>query len=192
MSNVRRRTRRGLTLIESLFAVSVTAMAIFSATGIWVASVKDWAIGQDRIETETESQIAVRVVADHLREAMTVQIDADGQGISYRKPQTDSSGDYLIPPVWDGVERRIYLDDGSLWLDESGNGNARELADRVVTNDPGDPDRGDFEIFTPGPGTIIREVTVFVATEGRTVDGRESVGRHRETIYLRNVPSMTQ
>ncbi len=184
-----RKTKQGTTLVEVLVASSLSVMVVFTTLGIFMSGMSDWARGQGRIDAESQSQAAVRQISDTLREAMAVSVDADGQGLRFRLPAKGEDGSFRVPAVWDGVERRIYHQSGKLMLAEGGR--ARELARGVILTDPNSP-YGDasYRIFSPNTGTVVRQLTVMVATRTNGAAGEKVTGRTRETVYLRNIPDL--
>ncbi|MCG9896312.1 MAG: hypothetical protein MH204_12640, partial [Fimbriimonadaceae bacterium] len=162
---------------------------IFTALTIFIAGAGAWIRGSEMIDAETNSKQAVRVISDQLRQAMMVTVDNNGQGLTYRIPTRTSDGTFSAPPVWDNVSRRIFLQNGNIVLQE---GTAtRTIVRGVITTDP-ENGNASYQIFTPGAGSIVRDVTVFVVTRRNLSQGRTVSGRKREVVYLRNIPRITQ
>lgn len=190
-----RRQRKGATLVEALVSAVVTVMAIGTASSVWLAGATSWYHGAGKIDAELQSRGAVRTICTELAEAMDVTVDANGLGVTFHKPARDGNGDYqtdvMGQPVADGVDRRIYLSSGKLYYN-SGNG-IRVLAKNVITTDPLSPGgTAPYKIFTPGLGSIIRQVTVMVATQTTGANKKAVKARKRETVFLRNIYDTTR
>lgn len=186
------RARHGQTLIETVLALAFTVMLIFAAMSTFLMGTSSWYRGQARIEVEQPSQQAVRQIAMTLRGAMSVMVDANGQGLSYRMPQVDANGNYIAPAVWDGINRRIELDGSNLNV-TADNAATVTICQNVITTDPLSTNNTPYQIFTPSPGSITRSLTVMVVSQETTSTAATPVfGRHRETIYFRNVPQLGQ
>ena len=191
---MKRRTR-GSTLVEMLVTSVITVMAIGTAGSVWVAGATSWYKGAGKIDAETQSRSAVKLICTELAEAMDVVVDANGQGITFHKPGKDGNGDYTTDvtgqPTSDGINRRIYLESGKL-IYNAGNG-LRPLARNVITTDPlSTGGNQPYKIFTGGLGAITRQVTVMVVTQ--TTGARQEVvkARKRETVFLRNIYDTTR
>lgn len=186
----RSRRRRGLTTLELLVASTLTSLILFGAVGTLLTSMTSWYRGAGKIAAESGAQQAVRTVSSELRAAMQVEIDTDGQGLTYRLPLLDENGDCALPAQWDGVERRIELDLGAqppALLMGAASGDMRVICRDVIARDPYRTG-GEYRLFTPGEGATVRQVTVKIATSTIGAGDEETCSRIRETIYLRNVP----
>jgi len=192
--NKRRRTR-GATLVEMLVTSVITVMAIGTAGTVWLAGATSWYQGIGKIDAETQSRTAVKLISTELAEAMDVVVDGNGQGVTFHKPGKDGNGDYETDvtgqPVSDGIDRRIYLTSGKLIYD-GGNG-LRTLSRNVITTDPlSSGGNQPYKIFTPGLGSITRQVTVMVVTQTTGANQHVVKARKRETIFLRNIYDTTR
>ncbi|MCX7799043.1 MAG: hypothetical protein N2109_01725 [Fimbriimonadales bacterium] len=185
------RTRQrsaAMTMVEVLTAATLTVAVLFAAVSALLFGTSSWLRGMGRISAESEAKRAVAAVSKILREAMAVVVDANGMGLTFRYPVRDSNGRYVLPPVWDGVQRRIAVESGNLVLRE---GTAVRVLCRDI--DPVDPRTGtSYRIFTTPGGAIIREVTVQIVTRRDGRFANEAKGRVRETVFLRNVPQLTR
>ena len=191
----KRRKNKGATLVEMLVTSVVTVMAIGTAGSVWLAGATSWYQGVGKIDAETQSRQAVRLVCTELAEAMDVVVDVDGKGVTFHKPGKDVNGDYTTDvtgqPTSDGINRRIYLDNGKL-LYNGGNG-IRTLARNVITTDPLSAGGNQpYKIFTPGLGAITRQVTVMVVTQTTGAKQEAVKARKRETVFLRNILDTTR
>lgn len=186
-----RRRVRGTTTLEVITAATITTLVLFSSIMVLIAGVGSWARGVGKINAENRCRQLVRTVANEVRSAMSVTVDADGLGLSYRMPKLDANGDVIAPVEWDGVERRIELVDGQL-VQTIGDAN-RVLARDVVLTDPEAPDGSpDIRIFTPGSGSITRQLTIHIVTQSYGKGQEIETARARETVYLRNIPQLTR
>ncbi len=196
--------RSGFTLVEAMVASVLSTVVMFVAVGAFLAGIGNWARGESWIDVQQQSRNGVRAVSDALREAMAVTVDSDGMGLHYRMPVTGSDGSFSVPMLWDGIDRRIYYEDGSLWVDD---GATRHIAARnVITVDPfqtatnartvviekGPYTAPAYRIFTADVSVNTRSVVVCLVTRSRGRGSETVHARHRETIFLRNVPSITR
>lgn len=186
-----RRVRRGATTLEVLTAASISTIVLFASILAFLSGMGSWAKGSARIAAESRSQQAIRAISQQLREAMSVTVDEDGRGLSYRFPRTDSSGNYIVPAEWDGVERRIEYQSGAISIVVGGT--RHTVCRGVILEDPlrGPGDKA-YKIFTKGPGTITRQVTVQIVAQHSGKNNGYERSRIRETIYLRNIPAITR
>lgn len=201
---MRRRTLRGLSLVESLVASVTSTMVLFVALGAYLAGIGSWARGEAWIDVQQQSRNSVRVVSDKLREAMSVSVDADGMGLTYRLPAKDGAGAFTTPLTWDGVDRRIYYSNGTLYTKDGNVTNS--VATGLISIDPflgADNARSvviktgvytapSYKIFTSDGSTLPRSIVVCAVTKSRGKGSETIHARHRETIFLRNLPSITK
>jgi len=175
-------------MIEVSVAAVIGTMVLGTALTLFIAGAGMWVHGSEMVEAEGQSRQAIRVITDHLRQAMTVTVDANGQGVTYRLPTRDASGVFSAPPVWDGTTRRIFHSSGNIVLQEAGT--TRTICRNVILQDP-DNGGANYRIFTTPPTAIFREISVRIVTR-RIAQGKSYLGRKRETVYLRNIPKLTQ
>lgn len=150
-----------------------------------------WYRGEGQIRAETQSQRAVRLITAELREAMSVSVDANGQGVNYRLPAVDANGNYVVPATWDNVNRRIALEGNVIRLYTGGS--ERIIARNVITTDPRSVGGiGTYQVFTRGAGTIVRQLNVMVVTRTNEFRTQNATSRSRETIFLRNIPELSR
>lgn len=182
--------RRGATLLEVLTATGLSSMLLFGALSVFLHGSASWLRGTARITVNEDAQGAIRTMSQELREAMSVIVDADGNGLSYRLPEVDGDGAYVVPAEWDGVERRIDLEDGHLVIsDPSGD---RIVCRNVQLVDPLSEAGSSYKIFSAGAGAITRQLTIMVVTKANEYRKEDSRSRARETVFLRNIPELTQ
>lgn len=185
---VKRKTFGG-SMVEVSVAAVVGTMVLGTALTLFIAGAGMWVRGSEMVEAETQSRQAVRVISDQLRQAMVVTIETGGQGVTYRLPtRNPTTGIFNVPAVWDGVNRRMFHQGGNIILQEDAA--TRVICRNVVLQDP-DNGNANYTIFSGPPVALIREVTVRIVTR-RTRQGRSYLGRKRETVYLRNIPKLTQ
>lgn len=184
-----RRLIRGNTMIEVTVAAVIGTMVLGTALTLFIAGAGMWVHGSEMVEAEGQSRQAIRVITDQLRQAMVVTVDNDGQGLTYRLPTRDgTTGIFQAPATWDGVSRRIFHQNGEIRLQDGAS--TRTICRNVVLQDP-DNANANYRIFTVPNIAIFREVSVQVVTR-RIRQGRTYLGRKRETVYLRNIPKLTQ
>lgn len=194
MANRKRRTKRaGQTLVEMVLAISMTAVVCTVGISTFLMGIGSWYRGQSRIDVEGTAQKAVRNIAMTLRTSMSVTVDANGQGLTYRMPAVDGTGTFIQPATWDGITRRIELDGTNLNIITGGT-QTNTICQNVITTDPlSSGGTSSYVIFTPGGGTITRSLTVMVVSSQAAYNDTQQVyGRHRETIFFRNVPQLSQ
>lgn len=191
----KRKLRRGFTLVEALVSSVVTVMTLGTAASVYIASMGSWYQGTGKITAEMQSRQAMKLICAELAESMDVVIDADGMGITFHKPGKDDNGDFRTDvngqPESDGINRRIYLNQGKIkYSDGVGN---RVLATNVITTDPlSTGGTAPYKIFVAGGGAITRQVTVMIATATTGKKAELVKARKREIVFLRNIYDTTR
>jgi hypothetical protein len=181
---------RGVTLPEALFAAFLTAVILTFTLSLYVTGMMAWLRGEGNILSETGSDVAIRVVANEMRQAMNVVVDANGNGLTYNLP-LQANGTDVIPISTDGVTRRIELDGSSLNMLANG-AVTRTICKGVILTDPLSPGGTQaYKIFTPSAGSITRSITVEVANRASSYQAETISARNRETIFLRNIPQIS-
>jgi Tfp pilus assembly protein PilW len=191
-------------MVEVIVGSVISVIVLSSAVTLFISVVGAWARGETMMEGENDTREVVRVMSMELREAMWLSIDTDGMGVTYRKPRKTASGDFEIPTVWDGVDRRMFLDGSTLKIRDASN--TRILAKGVMATDPFRtvahamqakkttdtmPVAPLYRIFEAPNVGIVSEVTITLVTSGRGANGGETVrAKKRETITLRNIPEL--
>lgn len=181
-------------MVETVVASLLTGMVLFTAVGTLYSGMRSWVQGLSMIEAEMDGTQAVRRLNQELREAMSVQVAGDGQSVTYRVPQRNANGDFVVPPVWDGVQRRVIvqsLGNNRYSLGFGIAGQEYTISRNVVLRDPAVSGNPTYRVFTPGPGGITRRVDVMLITRTTGPRGVYIYNRTRETLFLRNVPSIT-
>ncbi len=186
-----RSRRRGATLVEIVVASGMTTLVLFGAILAFLSGMTNWIRGQGRMDAESQSQRAVRALSQELRQAMSVTVDVNGLGLTYRMPAVDVNGDYVVPVVWDNVVRRAEYNNGTVRVMTGG---IEHIVSRnVILTDPlSNGGSAAYNIFTAGGGAITRQLTIMVVTRTNSARNETVTGRIRETVYLRNIPSLTQ
>lgn len=190
MNRTRSRLRRGMTMIETITASAVGVLVIFTSVMAMISGMGTWAKGQSKINADLQSQRAIRAIAINLREAMAVTVDNDGNGLTYRLPKFDGTGNIIAPIEWDNVERRIVRQDGKIYVGPTGS--LRVLAKDVITTDPVASGTPSYKLFESDGATVVRRLNVMVATKTISSNNQTVTSRVRETIYLRNVPILSK
>ena len=188
----KRRTTRGTTLVETLTAATMTVLVLSGAIAVLLYGLTSWARGQGRIAAETDSQKAVRIISQRLREACKVTVDANGLGLTYWIPPIDGTGQYVtpVPPNGDGVLRRIELNGSTLNIVTGGI--SRSICPGVILTDPlSAGGTTPYVIFSSPTGVVTRQITIQIVTQRNTYKAANVTSRTRETIYLRNVQELT-
>jgi hypothetical protein len=186
-----RSKRRGVTLIETVVAAGFSVIAITGAVMLFLSGAMAWTRGAGRMDAETKSHFAIRLISRELREARSVVVDANGQGLTYQLPLKDEDGSYHLPMTWDGRSRRIELVGNTLRVVD---GEAvHRICTGVALTDPLSPGgSGTYRIFTPGSGSITRSLSVMVVSTRNADYNKTATSRSRETIYLRNIPQLVK
>jgi hypothetical protein len=188
----RRSLRRATTLVETMIAAGLTSMVLIGSVATFFMGAISWTNGQAHLDVETNSQKSVRMISGELRQAMAVAVDGDGNGLTYKLPSVDGTGNYIVPPVWDGVTRRIQLQNTNQIAIVT-NGNGRVICRNVILKDPkSDGGNTAYKIFSPGTGAITRSITVMVVSQTTGFRNAITNSRSRETIFLRNIPELTR
>ncbi|MEQ1822892.1 MAG: hypothetical protein ABL949_10290 [Fimbriimonadaceae bacterium] len=173
--------------MASLISVMVAGGAVASL----IMGSSSWIKGSASLDADTSAERAVRRISAELREAMAVTVDGGGQGLTYRLPTKDGSGNFTSPITWDGVTRRIELSGEQIQIISGAS--TRVLIKNVTTTDPSTNTA--YQLFTPGAGVVARAITIKVATSHvalkRQSNNQTRKSRYRETIYLRNIPELT-
>lgn len=190
-----RRFSRGATLVESVTAASLTVLVMGGAITTFLQGMRTWVEGQSKLDAEQSSQHVVRAMDAQLREAMFVEVAADGMSLTYKLPAKNADGEYGIPPVWDNVTRRMYVIAGtggfySLYMGP--NGSARLMTKRVILTDPEAPGNPSYTPFQASQGSVSREITLRVITKSIADSTDASYSRTRERVVIRNVPATTR
>lgn len=206
MNTSRPRKNRGFTLAEVVVGSVVSVIVLTSAVTMFIGVAAAWARGEGMMSGENDTRQAVAIVADELREAIYVNVDADGMGLTYRKPKKATNGDFEIPIIWDGVDRRIFYNSNSLKLNDGTR--TRVIARNVLTTDPfmvhstvygaqryntsaGTEAAPAYKIFAANSGGLTSEVTVTLVAGSKGGKAGELVrSRKRERVALRNVPEL--
>ena len=201
-----RSRKSGFTLTEVVVGSLISVIVLTSAVTMFIGVAAAWARGENTMSGENDTRQVVRLVGDELREAMWVSVDANGMGLTYRKPKKKVNGDFEIPVVWDGKDRRFFLDGTNLKLNDGTS--TRVVARKVLSVDPfmlrntvGESVRYNtsqgveaapaYRIFIPNSTGLVSEVTVTIVTGNSGGKAGESMrSRKRERVVLRNVPEL--
>lgn len=180
-----------MTLFETVTAASLSSVVLTSAVACYLASAGSALNGQNKMDTQIGAQSAVRVISKELREAVSLSVDSDGKGLTYTRPRKSESGNYEMPLVTDGVNRRVWIDDdGMLRMTSDGGNTSRVLCKGVVTYDP--KLTQNFIPFRAGAGSIARSLTIKVICQTSTTGSNSTYTAAREVIFLRNIPQLNQ
>jgi type II secretory pathway pseudopilin PulG len=186
------RSLRGVTAFELLIAFSILSMVLAAGVGVMSTTVRSWARNTERLDTENDTATAVRYMASKLQEAYTASVSSDGTRVTYRLPQKDAYGEYITPPVPETFARQFYVSQGTLYEDDGSI--VTPLLTDLTDLDPSIPSTDKhYAFFSPGGGQIVRVVTVHLVTSVATADPEVIVrSRHRQSVLLRNVPTITR
>lgn len=190
MKIIQRKRIKGATLFEVVVGSGLSTIVLFSLTVTLLGGTTSWTKGQTKIQADVSSQQTLRGITSQLREAMSVTVTGDGTIVDYRLPMKDEEGSYIVPAAWDGVARRIYYNSANKKIIQTINGKSTVLCEDISTVDPAT--NNGYKFFIPGSGAIIRQLTVMLVIKPSTSSDTAMTSRIRETIYLRNVPIVTQ
>ncbi len=174
-----------MTLVEVSVAATLTVMVMGASLSICIYGVSGFFKNQAKVDSESASQLAIRKIAIELREAMSVTVDSNGNGLNYVKGTADSSGNLVIPLATDGVTRRIAVSGTTITI-TSGT-ITRTLIRNVIMTDPTNNNAA-YQMFTTNGSGITRFLNVMLVIQAQDSPYKVSTSRSRETIYLRNVP----
>jgi len=184
------RKRRGGTLIELMTAVCLSVVVLSAAVGILFSGTASWATGLGKTNSQNDAEMAVRTVAEMVTPAMSVTVSADGSTVTYELPATDSNGNYTIPLVWDGVVRTITSSNNEIIMNDGAA--QRVLINSLIYTDPlSTSGIAPYKVFTPLPGSTVRQMTIEIATQYHGYKAATTQNRCRETINFRNVPPLS-
>lgn len=199
--------KAGASLAEVVVSSAMSSLVLLFAVSVFLLCTSSWVRGENMMDSDNEVRGAIRKVSDELREAMWVSVDANGMGLTYRKPKKDVNGDFELPVSWDGVDRRIEFNNGRLFLKPTST-TQKLICRNVLNTDPfvgiGDafvakkqvvtgalPSYPAYKIFVPNTGSIVSEVTVTIVASNRGgKTGEITRSRRREVVALRNVPEL--
>lgn len=187
----RQKLQKGFTLVEMLFASFIMIFVVTIGASIYFMGMQTWLRGESNIQSQEGAQVGMQNVISLLREAIYVNVDANGQGLTFNLPSEDANGNIIVPTTWDGVSRRIQLQNNNL-IYTWGGGPTQVLATNISLTDPLSPGgETPIKIFTPNSGGVTRSLTIMVVQTGaKVMQSGPIYGRRRETIYLRNVPGL--
>lgn len=174
--------------METLVASTISIIVIGTAVMAIIFGTSSWIKGSSKGVADANAERAIRMMSDELRQAMLVTVDANGQGLTYQLPTINGSGNFTVPPVWDGVNRRFQLNGTSLqWVNGA---STRTICKNIRSTDP--RTSAAYRIFVPGVGSVTRALNLLVATSETSTKTKTFSGRYRETIYLRNIPELVR
>ncbi len=185
---MRHRRIRGTTLMEVIISAGIGTLVMTASMSIFFFGMNSWYRGQGRIEAEGSANQAIRAMTAELREALSLTIDSDGQGVTYQLPTKNTDGSYVVPMTSDGVSRRIALVSGNVLLTVGTS--SRTMVRNVITTDP--TSNAAYTVFSTSSSVIVRQLNILLVTRRATVKTETYTNRTRETIYLRNVPEIYQ
>lgn len=108
-TQIMRRKRRGLTIIEVVLSGTLMLAVVFILAGISRFVANFWQQGMSATSTQMSSQMALQRIAPTIRAARRVVVEkSTSTKLTVRLPAYDSSGSLVIPIV-DGNEVAYYL-----------------------------------------------------------------------------------
>lgn len=187
MKRIRRRVR-GTTLIEVVTGASISAVTLIGGVACFMAGMMSWLKGVGSMDSISKSQNSVRLMAQQLREAVSVTISNDGNTVTYQLPLKDPSGSYVLPLTTDSTVRKFTLSNGT--LTQTIGATSMKLTDNVLSTDP--TTGSSYKIFTANSGTVTRQVIIQLVTSKQGFRNNWTPSRSRESVYLRNIPQLSR
>lgn len=184
----RRNRQRGTTLIEVVTGAAISVITLVGGVGCFMAGMMSWMKGVGAMDSISKSQNSVKLMAQQLREAMSVSISTDGNTVTYAIPTKDESGSYVLPLASDGVNRQFTLSNGT--LSQVTGSSSRIVAKNVLSTDPAT--NAAYSIFTANSGDVTRQVVITLVTSQQGFRNNWTPSRSRESVYLRNVPQLSR
>lgn len=176
-------------MFEVVIASGISTFVMYSLVLTLLSGSGSWIKGQSKIDVDVSSQQSLRAITVELREAMSVNIVDDGKTVEYRLPKKEN-GEYKVPAEWDGVERKLKFNTNAKTVTKVADATTTVLCTGVYATDP--KTGTGYKVFTPGAGAITRDVTIMLVLAAGEGSSSSEKSRIRETIYLRNVPSLTR
>lgn len=169
-------SRRGFTALETIISISIFTILAMGGVSLMVAAAASWNREIAQSEVNSDTSRGLKAIAQELRPALSVSIDGDGQGISYRLPRRDTQGHIIIPVSAESTVYRIYRSqDGSSLMRT---GRTRPL----VSGLPDEDDSGAIFHLQPSGKAVCVSLTSTV--EGPACDYTST---KTEVVRLRNV-----
>jgi hypothetical protein len=88
------RNRRGITLVDTLVAISITAVILLPTASMVVASLRCYNSELAKIDTDTSAVLALQKIVNDVREAKSVSMLSSGQQLRIIKPVVTADGYY--------------------------------------------------------------------------------------------------
>lgn len=185
---------RGISLVELLVGVTLMSLLFIVGMSLFTSSLSSLTRTDRRLDITESNALALRRVSEELRSAFTLSIEPSGQAIFYEMPEVDTTIDsvtgereYLYPLRGDGITRRIYFQNGSLYH-QVGTDKAREIADEVVTIDP-DPYSSyynkSYPMFSFANIGSANGLKIILIAES-PISGEKTFNRQTVTVLMRN------
>jgi type II secretory pathway pseudopilin PulG len=126
--------RKGITLMEMLISLGITSMLMLGILSLFIGSSRSSDKIQVQNSVDTDVALAVESITGYLIEGRSIVIDANGLGVTYRRPATNADGTYTSSfTSLEANSHRLYVTNGVLYSSEAVN---RPVLRDVPTNDP--------------------------------------------------------
>ena len=171
----------GLTLVELMVTSAITIIIIGTATMLVSTGGRMYNTGWTQTVATIDTSLAAQRMEREIREAAYVTLSTDGTKLTYYSPQTDSSGNYLVPMIASTTAKYFQVTNGSLyWSDKQ-----QPLLTNIQATDP--TTSSSYTPFTNVyPGTILRGVKILICVRKTTPTGNDN-SRISTTVYVRNL-----
>ena len=187
---VRRNSRkRGMTLVETVTAAGLSVLTLVGGVACFMSGMMSWTKGVGAMDSISKSQDSVRLMAQQLREAMTVTVSTDGKTCTYTLPSKDSSGSYVLPLTADSTTRSFQLSSDGI-LTQTVGSTTQTLTKNVLATDPST--NSTYKVFNVNAGSVARQVVITLVTSKQGFRNNWTPSRSRESVYLRNVPQLSR
>jgi len=191
---MRKRNKRGFTLIEVMVGAALTALLFLISANLFQSAFRSFRKTDTRLDLSDRSAIAMRRIAQDLRSAATVTIAADGTSVSFQMPLLSSTNDtttgekeYIDPIQGDGTTRQYYTSGGNLYY-KIGTGTPEKMAGYIASVDP-EPSSSTYnqtyKTFAASSVASTSGLTIMLISR-KTLSNSAEYVRMSTTIKLRN------
>lgn len=169
-------------------AAGLSATVLVAGVGMFLVGMRSWIKGEANMVASSNSQKALRMVSNSLREAMDVTVTGGGNKVTFVLPKKAGDGSFINPMVSDGVTRTIERTGGQIVMTTGGT--SRIVARSILSREP--TASVDYPLFTAPVGSVSRSLTIKIVAGSTGVRAETIIDRARETVYLRNVPQLSR
>ena len=187
--------RRGFTLVEILVGGTITGIVLLSVVGLFAQGLRSLRRTDVQMEMAEQSSLAIRKIIEILRSGATYSLSQDGRTLIFQLPLTHSQPDpitgeyeYVYPIQGDGVNRLLYVENGTLYY-QIGNNDPEVLVTGISPTDP-DPSSPyhtmPYPVFSATSVGSQRGIRITLITK-RPTRTDDLYTRMSSIVHLRNV-----